>query len=171
MAEPTTETTDDAEVEQPEHEVCTTEETKKPEPDTLPREYVKRLPDEAARYRQRVSRQPRRHALARTRDCDRRLTDLTDLGMPESADPRDTEAVTAALDGLLSRKPHLASRRPRFDVGQGVSGQSRTITSILPEPSGSERRRGLANERGTISRWSSWVVNRRLRFAGNSGEK
>ena len=31
------------------------------------------------------------------------------------------EALTAALDELLSKKPHLASRRPIGEIGQGAT--------------------------------------------------
>lgn len=48
-----------------------------------------------------------------------RLADPTDLAY--SADLLDdAEALTAAIDALLERKPHLASRRPAWgDVGAG----------------------------------------------------
>ena len=55
-----------------------------------------------------------------------RLADPSDL---DYADEHlaDADALNAALDDLLARKPHLASRRPRGDVGQGVSGPSDTV--------------------------------------------
>lgn len=34
------------------------------------------------------------------------------------------DALTAAIDDLLARKAHLASRRPSGDVGQGATGTS-----------------------------------------------
>ena len=53
-----------------------------------------------------------------------RLADPTDLPMPEGADPLDVDALTAAVDDLLARKPHLASRVPRGNVGAGVVTES-----------------------------------------------
>ena len=36
----------------------------------------------------------------------------------------DPDALTTAIDTLLASKPHLASRTPRGDVGQGSTGAS-----------------------------------------------
>ena len=47
--------------------------------------------------------------------------------MPDDADPLDEDAVTAAVDDLLERKPHLASRKPRGSVGQGATPASETV--------------------------------------------
>jgi hypothetical protein len=48
------------------------------------------------------------------------LADLTDLAYdPALLD--DQDALGAALDGLVTRKPHLESRRPVGDVG-GANG-------------------------------------------------
>ncbi len=106
----------------PEGEVTTTEET---EPDTFPREYVERLREESARYRTRAQRADdlahRLHTslVAATG----RLADPGDLDF-DDAHLEDDAALEAALDDLIARKPHLASRRPRGDVGQGVSSVS-----------------------------------------------
>ncbi len=92
------------------------------EPDTFPREYVTKLRDENARYRQRAG-----HAdeLARRLHTELvratgRLADAEDLPFAE-AHLDDPDALTAALDELLVRKAHLASRRPTGDVGQGAT--------------------------------------------------
>ena len=93
-----------------------------PEPETFPREYVERLRREAAGHRERAQRADtygqRLHVqlVAATG----RLADPTDLPYDESH-LDDADALTAAVDELLARKPHLASRRPTGDVGQGVS--------------------------------------------------
>ncbi|MDP7725088.1 hypothetical protein [Mycobacterium sp. TY814] len=34
----------------------------------------------------------------------------------------DTEAMNAAIDALLTHKPHLRSRAPKGDIGQGARG-------------------------------------------------
>lgn len=91
------------------------------DPETFPRSYVQELRDENARYRQRAQRaDDLAAALWEARvTATGRLADPTDLTMPEDADPLDPDTVSAAVDDLLTRKPHLASRRPRGDVGQG----------------------------------------------------
>jgi hypothetical protein len=50
-----------------------------------------------------------------------RLADPTDLAY-DDAHLVDPEALAAAIDELLTRKPHLASRRLGGDVGQGATG-------------------------------------------------
>lgn len=94
------------------------------EPDAFPRKYVERLRQEAAEHRVKAKdRDTLAAALWEARvAATGRLADPTDLAMPEDADPLDVDAVAAAVDELLTRKPHLASRRPRGDVGQGAAG-------------------------------------------------
>ncbi|MCG7426033.1 hypothetical protein MHY20_00105 [Helcobacillus sp. ACRRO] len=97
------------------------ENTTEDQPETFPREYVEKLRNEAAQYRTRAKRADeyaeRLHvALV---DATGRLADPTDL--PFNPDHlEDTEALTEAIDALLERKPHLASRTPYGDVGQGI---------------------------------------------------
>ncbi len=131
-----TTTTTEPEVEQteeiptePDETTTTTEETVEPEPDTFPRSYVEELRQENGRYRQRAQRADDLAAALWTARvaATGRLADPTDLALPEDADPLDADAVTAAVDDLLARKPHLASRRPTGDVGQGVSGPAGTV--------------------------------------------
>ena len=91
-------------------------------PDTFPREYVEKLRDENAKYRQRAQRsddlaQRLHEALVAATG---RLQDPSDLTFNEDH-LDDPEALTAAIDDLLARKPHLASRRPFGDIGQGVT--------------------------------------------------
>ncbi|GAB4582174.1 hypothetical protein [Nocardia sp. IFM 10818] len=91
------------------------------EPDSFPRSVVAKLRDENARYRQRAQKTDayaeRLHTeLVRATG---RLADPTDL--PYSEDHLDdAEALTAAIDDLVARKPHLASRRAVGDIGQGA---------------------------------------------------
>lgn len=92
------------------------------EPETFPREYVQKLRDEAAKYRQRAGD---RDTLAERLHvalvaATGRLADPSDLAFDESH-LTDVETLSTALDELLTRKPHLASRRPVGDVGQGAS--------------------------------------------------
>jgi hypothetical protein len=39
----------------------------------------------------------------------------------------DRENLTAAVDELLQRKPHLASRRPTGDIGQDASDAASAV--------------------------------------------
>lgn len=101
--------------------------------DTFSRSYVEKLRQEAAGYRVRAQRtaelEERLHrALVAATG---RLADPTDLDF-DAAHLDDEDALNAALDDLLTRKPHLAPRRPRGDVGQGVSSAS-TATVNLAE--------------------------------------
>ena len=99
------------------------------EPDTFPRSVVEDLRKENATYRTKAKdRDELAAALWTARvEATGRLADPTDLPLPEDVDPLDVEVVTAAVEDLLARKPHLASRRPRGDVGQGVSGRSESL--------------------------------------------
>ncbi len=98
------------------------------EPETFPRKVVEDLRRENAKYRDRAKRADdlgeRLHtALVAATG---RLADPTDLAFDE-AHLDDEDALAAAVDELLSRKPHLASRRPSGDVGQGASGSGDNV--------------------------------------------
>lgn len=94
---------------------------------TFDRAYVQRLRDEAAAHRvkaKRVDVVTQRLVTAMAAQTNR-LADPSDLAFSEDlldADGLpDPEKVTAAVDDLIARKPHLASRRPQdSDVGQGA---------------------------------------------------
>lgn len=98
------------------------------DPETFPREYVQRLRDESAKYRQKAGDRDtlaeRLHSALVT--ATGRLADPSDLAYTE-AHLTDPGTLTAAIDDLLARKPHLASRRIVGDVGQGVSGASTAV--------------------------------------------
>ncbi len=53
-----------------------------------------------------------------------KLADATDLPFSDDLLDEDglvdSEKVQDAVEDLLARKPHLAARRPRGDVGQGA---------------------------------------------------
>lgn len=119
--------TDEAteEVEPQEVEQEPTEE-QEPEQDTFPRSVVEDLRKEAAKYRDRAKAADElREALWQARvAATGRLADPTDLAMPDDADPLDPEAVNAAVDELLGRKPHLAARAVAGPVGAGEAGQN-----------------------------------------------
>ena len=87
-----------------------------------PRSYVEKLRAESARYRERARNADayaeRLHTeLVRATG---RLADPTDLKFNEDH-LDDPDALAAAVDDLLARKPHLASRRPTGEIGQGAS--------------------------------------------------
>lgn len=105
----------------------TTDEGTEPDPETFPKAYVVQLRTEAKDHRTKAKEATdRADALAKRLHtalvtATGRLADPTDLEFdPEHLD--DPEALTAAIDGLLARKPHLASRRPVGNVGQGETG-------------------------------------------------
>ena len=91
------------------------------QPDTFPRKVVEELRRESAKYRDRAKRADElaerlhRSLVERTG----RLADPADLPF-DAAHLDDQEALDGAIEALLAEKPHLASRRPRGDVGQGA---------------------------------------------------
>jgi hypothetical protein len=99
--------------------------------ETFPRAYVEKLRDESAKYRQRAQKADdlaaRLHkALVASTG---KLADPEDLPFSE-AHLDDAEALAAAVDDLLARKPHLASRKPRGDVGQGITSAPSTSVDL-----------------------------------------
>lgn len=99
------------------------------EEDTFPRQYVQKLRDENAKYRQRAGRADELGNRLHTAlvAATGRLADPGDLPFDE-AHLDDPQALQTAIDELLDRKPHLASRRPRGNVGQGVTGTHDTVS-------------------------------------------
>jgi hypothetical protein len=98
------------------------------EPETFPREYVQQLRDEAAKHRTRAQRADDLAARLHTAlvTATGRLADPSDLPFEESH-LDDADALTAAIDELLARKPHLASRRPAGDIGQGATTSPESV--------------------------------------------
>ncbi len=96
------------------------------EPEMFDRAYVERLREESAGYR--VKAKPvdelRTRLVTAYAAATGRLADATDL--PYDAELLDDDGlvdepkVRAAVNALLVRKPHLASRRPTGSVDQGV---------------------------------------------------
>lgn len=95
-------------------------------PATYPREVVEKLRQEnaAARVKAKHADTLGQMLVTSYAELTGRLADPSDL--PHSADLCDEQGVPveakvrAAVDELLARKPHLASRRPAGDVGQGA---------------------------------------------------
>ncbi|WP_193045281.1 hypothetical protein [Mycolicibacterium baixiangningiae] len=99
------------------------------EPDAFPRVYVERLRRESAGYRERAQRGDAYAQRLHTEmvRATGRLADPTDLAFDETH-LDDPDALAAAVDDLLARKPHLATRRPSGDIGQGaMSGATANV--------------------------------------------
>lgn len=111
------------------HDSVDPEQEESTDPETFPREYVEQLRQESGRYRQRAQRADdlaqRLHLALVT--ATGKLADPTDLPFDESH-LDDAGALSAAIDDLLGRKPHLATRRPSGDVGQGASTTGDTVS-------------------------------------------
>lgn len=125
MPEQTTETEPEADpTTDPEAETDeVTDPADETDPETFPREYVAKLRDEAAKYRQKAADRDdlaqRLHAALVT--ATGRLADPSDLPFDDEHLVGENNLV-AAIDELLTKKPHLASRKPVGDIGQGASG-------------------------------------------------
>lgn len=125
---------DSPEPETPEEEITdpVTETPEDPEPEMFPREYVESLRQENGKYRQRAQHADglatRLHTeLVRATG---RLADPSDLPFdPEHLN--DADKLNADINELLESKPHLASRRPTGDIGQGQRGPSSGSFSLL----------------------------------------
>lgn len=100
--------------------------------ETFSREYVQSLREEAATYRTRAKSVDKyREALWASRvKADGRLVDADDLPMPDDADPLDADAVSAAVDELIERKPHLKRREAAGVVGQGLTDPQDNSVSL-----------------------------------------
>lgn len=122
VVDPPTEQTEDPSVDK----IDQPEETEDSE--TFPREYVVKLREEAAKHRTRAGDRDtlaqRLHTALVT--ATGRLADPSDLPF-DNAHLADPDALSAAVDNLLARKPHLATRRPVGDVGQGVTGSDSSV--------------------------------------------
>lgn len=99
--------------------------------DTFPRDYVLKLRDENAKYRQRAQDRDELAKQLHTAlvTATGRLQDPSDLAFDEDH-LRDPGKMVAAVDDLLATKPHLASRKPAGDIGQGVSVASDTFSLL-----------------------------------------
>ncbi|HWL96046.1 MAG TPA: hypothetical protein VNP20_01820 [Nocardioidaceae bacterium] len=96
--------------------------------ETFPRTYVEKLRRENAGYRERAADRDQLAERLHTVlvDATGRLADPTDLRF-DADHLRDADALTTAIDELLARKPHLASRRVSGDVGQGHTRANDTV--------------------------------------------
>ena len=102
------------------------------DPDVFPREYVENLRQENGRYRQRAGQADTYAERLHTAlvAATGKLADPSDLPFDE-AHLDDPERLSAAVDDLISRKPHLASRKPSGDIGQGGRGSGDAPLGLL----------------------------------------
>ena len=91
--------------------------------ETFPREYVEKLRAEAAEARVKAKKADElaRELFAAKVTATGRLADPSDLPFSDEL-VADADALNAAIDALLDAKPHLASRTPRGNIGQGPTG-------------------------------------------------
>ncbi|GAA4889549.1 hypothetical protein GCM10025789_02460 [Tessaracoccus lubricantis] len=91
--------------------------------ETFPRDYVEKLRKEAAEARVKAKRADdlARELFTAKVTATGRLADPSDLPFSDEL-LADSDALSAAITTLLDKKPHLASRTPRGDVGQGPTG-------------------------------------------------
>ena len=111
-----------------EDDVQTDNEEPTEEQDTFPRDYVEKLRDENAKYRQRAQKaDDLAHRLHNALTAATgRLADASDLPFDESH-LDDPEALQRAIQELLEKKPHLGSRKPVGNIGQGVSSSTDAV--------------------------------------------
>lgn len=99
--------------------------------ETFPRSYVEKLRKEAAGHRDRAKRaddfaQRLHTALV---EATGRLADARDLPYEESH-LDNPEALSEAIAELLADKPHLASRKPMGNIGQGLMSEAPATVSL-----------------------------------------
>lgn len=101
------------------------------EPETFPREYVEKLRKENGDNRVKAKKADdyanRLHNLLVKETG--RLADPTDLPFDEEH-LTNPSTVNAAIDALLATKPHLASRKPMGDIGQGIMSEASETISL-----------------------------------------
>lgn len=97
--------------------------------ETFPREYVEKLRKENADARVKAKRADDLAARLHTAlvAATGRLADPSDLPF-DDAHLEDEDALNAAVDALLARKPHLASRRPAGSIGQGATAPADSVS-------------------------------------------
>ena len=102
------------------------------DPETFPREAVEDLRKENAKYRKRAGQADELAQRLHTElvRATGRLADPSDLPFDEDH-LADAVKMVAAIDELLDAKPHLATRKPSGDVGQGNRGGAPQPVSLL----------------------------------------
>ncbi|WP_347955443.1 hypothetical protein [Gordonia aichiensis] len=117
---------DDTELDEPqpdpvEHHDDTSQDPADADADAFPRDYVEELRKQSASYRTQL-RQTQEQLHRTMVEKTGRLADPSDLPF-DPAYVGDADALNAAIDELLAARPHLRSRRPTGDAGQGNRGR------------------------------------------------
>ncbi|WP_417365047.1 hypothetical protein [Glutamicibacter arilaitensis] len=99
--------------------------------ETFPRSYVEKLRKEAAGHRDRAKRADDLATRLHTAlvEATGRLADARDLPFDESH-LDDPQALSEAIDKVLADKPHLATRKPSGNIGQGVKSEGQATISL-----------------------------------------
>jgi len=124
-----------AEVEQTE-EPTEVEQGDNDDGDTFPRAYVETLRAEAKDNRKRAeAAEARADELGRALFTARvaatnRLQDPADLEYSPDL-LHDDEALNGAIEDLITKRPHYATRKPTGSVGQGITGKQEQPFSLL----------------------------------------
>ena len=115
--------------EQPETEPATESVNEPEDSETFPRSYVEKLRKEAAGHRDRAKRADDLAQRLHTTlvEATGRLADARDLPFDESH-LDDPAALSEAINALLADKPHLATRKPMGNIGQGVTPVSNDVS-------------------------------------------
>lgn len=97
--------------------------------ETFPKAYVDKLRKENAEARVKVKDRDDLAVRLHTAlvAANGRLADPSDLQFDETH-LEDADALNAAVDDLLARKPHLASRRPVGSIGQGATTPADSVS-------------------------------------------
>lgn len=99
--------------------------------EAFPRSYVEKLRKEAAGHRDRAKRTDDLAARLHVAlvEATGRLADARDLPFDESH-LDDPVALSVAIDAVLADKPHLATRKPSGNIGQGVKSEGTATISL-----------------------------------------
>lgn len=132
MTDQVSDTNDNIELDSVVEEINEEGKTDNDDQDTFPRAYVEQLRAESAKYR---TKSQSADALAHRLHVELvrgtgRLADPSDLPFDQSHID-DPAALEAAIEELIKNKPHLASRKPRGDIGQGASTQTAATVDLL----------------------------------------
>lgn len=103
---------------------------------TVKRSYISTLRTEAKDHRKRAETAEQNLDATLRQLFTTRVQSTGKLADPEDLDYdadllADDDALTAAIDELVTRKPHLAARRVGGSVGQGVTGKKDESFSLL----------------------------------------
>ncbi|MDG4669001.1 hypothetical protein [Mycobacterium sp. 236(2023)] len=117
-------------------DVDVTEDDAADEDMTVKRSYISQLRTEAKDHRHRAETAEQNLDATLRQLFTAQVTATGKLADPEDLDYdaellADADKLTAAVDELITRKPHLAARKVMGSVGQGVTGKREEKFSLL----------------------------------------